>query len=54
MLNNRLFRVLLVAALANLGSMLGTVIGVIVVVNVTGIDPTDTLQNIFNNISNMF
>lgn len=54
MLNNRLFRVLLVAALANLGSVLGTIIGVIVIVNVTGIDPTEILQNIFNNISLMF
>ena len=54
MLDNRLFRVLLVAALANLGSVLGTIIGVIVIVNVTGIDPTDTLQNIFNNISDLF
>jgi len=49
MLNNRLFRVLLVAALANLGSVLGTIIGIIVIVNVTGINPTETLENIFNN-----
>ncbi|MCD4830341.1 MAG: hypothetical protein K8R02_00875, partial [Anaerohalosphaeraceae bacterium] len=54
MLNNRLFRVLLVAALTNLGSILGSIIGVIVIVYVTGIDPIETVQNIFYNVSVLF
>lgn len=52
MFNNKLFRVLLVAALANLGSIVGTILGVYVIFNITGIDPTNTLQSIFGNIFN--
>ncbi|MDF1557472.1 MAG: TraB/GumN family protein [ANME-2 cluster archaeon] len=50
MLNNRLFRVLLVAALANLGSVLGTFIGVYVVLSVAHIDPTLVLKEVFGSI----
>ena len=38
MMNNNLFRVILVAALANLGSIVGTFIGAYVVLQVSGID----------------
>ena len=38
MMNNNLFRVILVAALANLGSIAGTFIGAYVVLQVSGID----------------
>lgn len=50
MLNNRLFRVLLVAALANLGSVLGTFIGIYVILGLTGIDPTEYLKGIFDTV----
>ncbi|MCL7413491.1 MAG: TraB/GumN family protein [ANME-2 cluster archaeon] len=45
-----LFRVLLVAALANLGSVLGTFIGVYVVLRVANIDPTVVLNEVFSSI----
>jgi hypothetical protein len=50
MLDNRLFRVLMVAALANLGSVLGTFIGIYVILDVTGIDPTEIMRTIFSTI----
>jgi len=50
MMSNGLFRVLLVAALANLGSMLGTFIGAYVVLSVTGIDPREVLRELFSSI----
>ena len=50
MMSNRLFRVLLVAALANLGSVLGTFIGVYVVLSVANIDPTVVIKEIFGSI----
>ncbi|MDI6902296.1 MAG: TraB/GumN family protein [Methanocellales archaeon] len=39
LMKNRLFRVILVAALANIGSVIGTFIGIFVVLHITGIDP---------------
>ncbi|NYT00525.1 MAG: TraB/GumN family protein [Methanocellales archaeon] len=42
---NRLFRVILVAALANIGSVIGTFVGLFVVLNMTGIDPRAILEN---------
>ena len=50
MLSIPLFRVLLVAVLANLGSVLGTFIGVYVVLSVANIDPTVALREIFGSI----
>ncbi|MCQ6963825.1 TraB/GumN family protein [Methanolobus chelungpuianus] len=44
MMSNNLFRVILVAALANLGSMAGTFLGVYVMLEVTGIDPKAMIQ----------
>ena len=41
---NRLFRVILVAALANIGSVIGTFVGLYVVLNMTGIDPRAILE----------
>ncbi len=38
LMNNKLFKVILVAALANLGSIIGTVLGAYVVLQVVGID----------------
>jgi pheromone shutdown-related protein TraB len=45
MMKNNLFRVVLVAALANLGSMIGTFLGVYVMLQVTGIDPQELIRN---------
>ncbi|MDD2777957.1 MAG: TraB/GumN family protein [Methanocellales archaeon] len=42
---NRLFRVILVAALANIGSVIGTFVGIFVVLHMTGIDPSVILEN---------
>ncbi len=42
---NRLFRVILVAALANIGSVIGTFVGIFVVLHMTGIDPRVILEN---------
>jgi pheromone shutdown-related protein TraB len=50
MLNIPLFRVLLVAALANLGSMLGTFIGIYVIVKLFLFDPSEALNTFFTNI----
>ena len=36
-------RVLLVASFANIGSMIGTFLGVYVMIQVTGLDPRDIL-----------
>ncbi|MBP1909563.1 TraB/GumN family protein [Methanolobus bombayensis] len=45
MMKNNLFRVVMVAALANLGSMIGTFLGVYVMLQVTGIDPQELIRN---------
>ncbi|MDW7731987.1 MAG: TraB/GumN family protein [Methanolobus sp.] len=45
MMKNNLFRVILVAALANLGSMVGTFLGVYVMLQVTGIDPQQMIHS---------
>lgn len=44
MMNNGLFRVILVAAFANIGSMIGTFLGVYVMMQVAGIDPRDVIS----------
>lgn len=44
MMKNRVFRVLLVVALTNIGSMIGTFLGIYVVLNLTGIDITGVLK----------
>ena len=43
LLNNKLFRVILVAVGANIGSMIGTFLGIYVVLQVTGINPTEVI-----------
>ena len=50
MLENKLFRVILVAALANIGSMIGTFLGVYVMMQVAGIDPRDVISAGFHTI----
>lgn len=50
MFNNRLFRVVLVAALTNIGSMIGTFLGVYVMLQITGIDPTEVIEAGLRNI----
>lgn len=44
MMSNNLFRVILVAALANLGSMAGTFLGVYVMLEVTGVNPQEVIK----------
>jgi pheromone shutdown-related protein TraB len=48
MMKNNLFRVIMVAALANLGSMIGTFLGVYVMLEVTGINPQEIIQSGIN------
>ncbi|WP_321429814.1 TraB/GumN family protein [uncultured Methanolobus sp.] len=48
MMNNNLFRVVMVAALANLGSMIGTFLGVYVMVQITDINPQELIVNAFS------
>ncbi len=50
MQNNKFFRVIMVAALANLGSVIGTFLGVYVMITVTGLDPRDIIEAGFNNL----
>jgi pheromone shutdown-related protein TraB len=50
MLENKLFRVILVAALANIGSMIGTFVGVYVMMQIAGIDPRDVISAGFSTI----
>jgi len=50
MLDNNLFRVILVAALANIGSMIGTFLGVYVMMQIAGIDPRDVISAGFRGI----
>jgi pheromone shutdown-related protein TraB len=50
MLENNLFRVILVTALTNLGSMIGTFLGVYVMMQVAGIDPRDVISAGFSAI----
>ncbi len=45
LVKNRVFRILLVAALTNVGSMLGTFVGLYYVMQVTGVDITEVLRN---------
>ncbi len=44
MMGNNLFRVILVASLANLGSVLGTFLGAYVMIQVAGIDPREVIS----------
>jgi pheromone shutdown-related protein TraB len=46
LMKNRLFRVILVAALANVGSMAGTVIGVYLIWNRLGLSPSDLISTV--------
>ncbi|NOQ47775.1 MAG: TraB family protein, partial [Methanococcoides sp.] len=41
---NNFFRVVFVAALANVGSTIGTFLGVYVMVQITGLDPRDIIS----------
>lgn len=50
LLSNNMFRILLVAALANLGSMIGTFLGAYVVLDVTGLQLGNILTGIFTRI----
>ncbi|MDK2892451.1 TraB/GumN family protein [Methanohalophilus sp.] len=50
MQNNNFFRVILVAALANLGSVIGSIVGLYIVVTTTGLDPRDIIEAGFNNL----
>ncbi len=43
-MRNRVFRVLLVAALTNVGSMIGTIYGAYVVVQITGINIPEIIK----------
>ncbi|TGC09039.1 TraB family protein [Methanolobus halotolerans] len=45
MMKNNLFRVIMVAALANVGSMIGTFLGVYVMFEVTGLNPIEVIQS---------
>jgi pheromone shutdown protein TraB len=42
---NRFFKVVLVAALANIGSVVGTFLGAWVMIQVTGVDPLELIRN---------
>jgi pheromone shutdown-related protein TraB len=50
MFNIPLFRVLLVAALTNLGSVVGTFLGIYVILSLLGFNLVDVLQNLFAKI----
>lgn len=50
LMNNKFFRVLMVAALTNVGSMIGTFVGLYVVIQVTGIDIVDVLKENFGSL----
>jgi pheromone shutdown-related protein TraB len=50
MRNNNFFRVIMVTALANLGSVIGTFLGIYVMLAITGLDPRDIIQAGFNNL----
>ncbi|HID42512.1 MAG TPA: TraB/GumN family protein [Archaeoglobaceae archaeon] len=50
--SNKFFRVLLVAALTNVGSMIGTFMGAYYVLQITGIDIVGTLKEGFANVIN--
>jgi pheromone shutdown-related protein TraB len=45
LINNKVFRVLLVVALTNIGSMIGTFAGIYLVFQVTGVDVAELLKN---------
>jgi pheromone shutdown-related protein TraB len=53
MMQNNLFRVVLVAALANLGSIIGTIVGIPVVLRVTGINPVVEIGIVINTVWSM-
>ncbi len=53
MMKNRVFRILLVVALTNIGSMIGTFLGIYVVLNLTGINITDVLKGRIGDIINL-
>ncbi|MFP4558629.1 MAG: hypothetical protein ACLFO6_03950 [Archaeoglobaceae archaeon] len=48
--SNKLFRVLLVAALTNVGSMIGTFVGLYYVLMITDVDIVTTLRTGFGNV----
>ncbi len=48
MMQNNLFRVILVAALANVGSTIGTFLGIHVIYKVTGIDPVEAISGLIS------
>ncbi|RLG36455.1 TraB family protein [Methanosarcinales archaeon] len=50
LMSNKMFRVILVAALANIGSMIGSFIGFFVVLNVLNVDIHHVFNQIFNTI----
>ena len=54
LMNNKFFRVLMVAALTNVGSMIGTIVGIYLVVQVTGVDIVNILRESFGNIFRIF
>lgn len=54
LMDNKFFRVLMVAALTDVGSMIGAFVGAYVVIQVTGIDIVNTLKESFSNILRVF
>ncbi|MDY6966519.1 MAG: TraB/GumN family protein [Halobacteriota archaeon] len=54
LMKNRFFRVILVAALANIGSIIGTFIGAYVVYQTTGIELSTLLSDAFSRIGGIF
>jgi hypothetical protein len=50
MKKNNFFRVILVAGLANIGSVIGSIIALYVVVTITGLDPRDIIEAGLNNL----
>jgi pheromone shutdown protein TraB len=50
MRDNKFFKVMLVAALANIGSAIGTILGLYIVLTTTGLDPRVIIENGFNNL----
>jgi pheromone shutdown-related protein TraB len=53
MMKNNLFRVVLVTALANLGSMVGTFIGIPIIFDITGINPITEIGSVVSNLWSM-
>lgn len=53
LMKNKVFRVLLVVALTNVGSMIGTFLGIYVVLNLTGIDITGVLKSRISELASL-